>query len=321
MNDTQKLVQPCSRTEQVWVTDAAAKVLDALPYPRLYLDFETVTLAVPRWAHMQPYSTQVPFQWSCHIESENGMLQHAMFLDVSGDDPRRAFAESLADTVGVSGPVIVYFQGFERSRIAELAALFPDLTERLDAINRRVIDLLPLTRRSFYHPRMRGSWSINAVLPCIAPDLDDGYIEVTSSTDAQGAYCRIVHPATPGHTRQALAQALRAYCTLNTLAMVRLAGFLSECRSWRYYMPGFAPAAPSHSPHSCAGPDGSLLALQAQELLRRRCLAAGSRMVSDPIAWLQRQLKIGYSRATGLVATLEASGVLSPLVYRERCGD
>ena len=73
-----------------------------------------------------------------------------MFLDVTGDDPRRQFAQSLEEVVGDTGPILVYFQAFEKSRIAELAALYPDLAERLEAINDRVIDLLPLTQVFLY---------------------------------------------------------------------------------------------------------------------------------------------------------------------------
>ncbi|MDQ6997064.1 MAG: DUF2779 domain-containing protein, partial [Mariprofundus sp.] len=64
------------------------KALKELPWPRYYLDFETVGLAVPRWKGVRPY-VQVPFQWSCHIHREERQMQHVEFLDVSGDDPRR----------------------------------------------------------------------------------------------------------------------------------------------------------------------------------------------------------------------------------------
>ena len=87
-----------------------------------------------------------------------------MFLGVSGDDPRRACAETLVSSLGDEGPVFVYFQSFEKSRIAELAKLFPDLADDLLAINRRIVDLLPIARANYYHPEMKGSWSIKSVL-------------------------------------------------------------------------------------------------------------------------------------------------------------
>ncbi len=227
LNETQQRIQRVSQTGVAELTHEAADTLAELPYPRYYLDFETINLAVPRWALTSPYSTQVPFQWSCHTEQAAGQLQHAMFLDVSGNDPRRACAETMIAALGTDGPVFVYFQAFEKGRIAELAALFSDLAPALHAINERIVDLWPLARVSYYHPAMRGSWSIKAVLPTIAPELDYTQLAVGHGGAAQDAYREILHPSTQDAVKQELTQGLRDYCTLDTLAMVRLAWFLA----------------------------------------------------------------------------------------------
>ena len=225
LNETQQWIQRISQTGVAELLPQAGKVLEDFPYPRYYLDFETITLAVPRWAKTRPYSTQVPFQWSCHIETSQGQLQHEMFLSVTGDDPRRACAESMIAALGNDGPVFVYYQSFEKSRISELAKLFPDLADALLAINERVVDLLPIARANYYHPDMKGSWSIKAVLPTIAPDLDYTQLTVGNGGDAQAAYREIVHNKTSKLRKQELTAGLREYCTLDTLAMVRLVWF------------------------------------------------------------------------------------------------
>ncbi len=233
LNGMQKWIQRVSQTGVVELLPQATQVLKDLPYPRYYLDFETITLAVPRWAKTNPYRTQVPFQWSCHIETAQGQLQHEMFLSVSGEDPRRACAESMIAALGNDGPVFVYYQSFEKSRIAELAKLFPDLATALLAINHRVVDLLPIARANYYHPDMKGSWSIKAVLPTIAPDLDYTQLNVGNGGEAQEAYREIVHPDTPDSRKQALTEGLREYCTLDTLAMVRLVWFFEGFQPYK----------------------------------------------------------------------------------------
>ncbi len=76
---------------------------------------------------------------------------------------------------------------------------------------------------------MKGSWSIKAVLPTVAPDLDYAALgEVRDGTAAQAAYAEILEEATPPDRRQGLIDALRDYCRLDTLALVRLARFLEE---------------------------------------------------------------------------------------------
>lgn len=206
----------------------AKAILDALTCPRYFLDFECIQFAIPIWPGTNPYQ-QLPFQWSCHIQHDNGPLQHEEFLDTSGTDPRRGFAESLITVCGGAGSIIVYNQSFEKRIIRELAAMFPDLSERLLALNERIFDLLPLVRRHYYHPAMKGSWSIKNVLPCLVPELNYAQIgQVQDGTQAQAAYLDIINVDTPGTDKAALTRDLREYCRLDTYAMVGIAEALTH---------------------------------------------------------------------------------------------
>ena len=205
--------------------DLAGEMLSRLPYPRYYLDFETVQFVVPEWAGTRPYN-QLPFQWSCHVEEEDGNLRHVDFLDTSGEPPMRRFAESLVDALGDGGPILVYSMSFEKGRVHELAGTFPDLARRLHAIAGRMVDLLPIAQEHYYHPAMKGSWSIKAVLPTIAPELNyQGLAEVQDGTMAQSAYLEAIASNTDPGRRDKLTLALKEYCKLDTLAMVKIAHF------------------------------------------------------------------------------------------------
>jgi len=206
---------------------AAGEKLSALGYPRYYLDFETIQFAVPRWAGTRPYA-QIPFQWSCHIEQADGNLAHTEFLADGLDDPRRSFAETLIATLGSNGPIIVYNAGFERGRMQELAKDFPDLASALEAAILRIVDLLPIAREHYYHRDMRGSWSIKAVLPTIAPDLDYSSLAVAHGGMAQQAFLERLDPNTSHDRRQELTAGLLAYCARDTLAMVRVAHYFQQ---------------------------------------------------------------------------------------------
>lgn len=313
LNETQQRIQRVSQTGVAELTHEAVDTLAELPYPRYYLDFETINLAVPRWALTSPYRTQVPFQWSCHTEKATGQLQHAMFLDVSGNDPRRACAETMIVALGGSGPVFVYFQAFEKGRIAELAALFSDLAPALLAINERIVDLLPLAQVSYYHPAMRGSWSIKAVLPTIAPELDYTQLAVGHGGAAQDAYREILHPCTPDSIKQKLTQGLRDYCSLDTLAMVRLAWFLGGYSVWTF-LPNLDDCIPSplESSNTNLRPDPMLV--NAAEAFRQYCIKNNTRMVLGPTSYLERHLKVNFSHATYLLNQLEMFDILLPQI-------
>ena len=146
----------------------------------------------------------------------------------------RAFAESLLTTLKTAGPILVYNQAFEGRIIRELAARFPDLEAALTALLPRLVDLLPLTRQHYYHPDMKGSWSIKAVLPTIAPDLDYATLDgVQDGGQAQQAYLEAITPETPTTRKKAIERSLKAYCGRDTEAMVRLAHFLMGPASQR----------------------------------------------------------------------------------------
>ena len=209
---------------QVELHPEAGKIIAALPYPRYYLDFETINPAVPIWAGTRPYM-QVPFQWSCHIETAKGVITHCAFLADGQSDPRRPFAESLIEAVGTDGPIFVYNAPFECSRMQELSEGYPGLASSLNAAIDRIVDLLPIAREYYYHPDMRGSWSIKAVLPTIAPDLAYDNLEVANGGMAMDAFAEIMNPDTSIERRQQLHNALLLYCERDTLAMVRIAHF------------------------------------------------------------------------------------------------
>ena len=222
-----QLVWRATKSGQADLSPEAGKIIAMLPYPRYYIDFETINPAVPIWAGTRPYM-QVPFQWSCHNETEKSVMTHSAFLSDGHTDPRRPFAESLIEAVGNFGPVFVYNAPFERSRMQELAEYFPDLESSLTAIIKRLVDLLPIAREHYYHPDMRGSWSIKAVLPTIAPDLRYDNLEVANGGMAQDAFTEIMQAETLPERRQQLRDALLTYCERDTIAMVRIAHYFED---------------------------------------------------------------------------------------------
>ena len=103
--------------------------LNTLTYPLYFLDFETQQDAVPQYPGTHPYQ-QIPFQYSLHIiEYEGGPLIHKEFLGESGQDPRRAIAESLCNHIPKDVCTLAYNKAFECGRLRELANTFPDLAD------------------------------------------------------------------------------------------------------------------------------------------------------------------------------------------------
>ncbi|UCE89675.1 MAG: DUF2779 domain-containing protein [Pseudomonadota bacterium] len=218
-SDRHLWVRNVTVTGRAELRPGAAHTLEMLAYPRYYLDFECIQFAIPAWRGTSPYQ-QLPFQWSCHIEREGQALEHHEFLDTCGQDPRREFAERLLAACGERGPIVVYNQSFEKRIIRELADSFADLRVPLLALPERVFDLLPVVRAHYYHPHMKGSWSIKNVLECLVPELSYRHLAgVRDGTQAQAAYLDIVFGDLSVHERQTLTENLRRYCKRDTFAM------------------------------------------------------------------------------------------------------
>ena len=215
-------VAASTRTGETFVSADLRRLLAGIDYPRSYLDFETITFVVPRWLGTRPFQ-QLPFQYSLHTESHDHTMRHDAFLDASGQPPLQGLVENLLNAIEKKGPVIVWNQGFEGARLRELAQLFPQHAKDLLALVGRMVDLLPIYRQHYYHRDMRGSWSIKAVLPTIAPELDYGTLGVADGGEAQNAYLLVCDPATSAAKRERLRGQMLAYCERDTWAMVRLA--------------------------------------------------------------------------------------------------
>jgi hypothetical protein len=201
--------------------------LSALHYPLYFLDFETDAPAIPRFVGLGPFGS-FPFQFSLHILTSDGSLTEAPgYIHTDPSDPRHAVAEALLSQIGPEGTLIAYNASFEKGVIKELASFFPDISAPLLSFPPRFADLLDIFRKYYIDPAFGGSNSIKAVLPVICPDLSYSALEVGNGQDAQAAWACLISTPDPAEKTK-LADALRTYCGLDTMAMVRLYRVLQE---------------------------------------------------------------------------------------------
>ena len=205
--------------------------LAELSYPIYHLDFETFQLAIPIWEGCVPYE-QIPFQYSIHIENQDGKIEHREFLAKEGIDPRLTLAENLCRDIPVGGCVLAYNMSFEKTVIRKLAEQFPDLSDHLICIHDNIHDLMvPFQRQYYYSAAMKGSYSIKYVLPALFPndpELDYHSLEgIHKGDEASAAFADL-----PNHTPEEISvirNNLLKYCGLDTFAMVKVLGKLKQC--------------------------------------------------------------------------------------------
>lgn len=222
LSERQRRAATCVQTEEPWFSTELPTELAKLEYPLCFVDFETVNPAVPRFAGMRPYD-HLPFQWSVHVQRAHGAEpEHFEFLAMDTSDPRAAFISSLCETLGERGSIVVYNQQFESQRLSELAAWLHEYAKRIENIQNRMWDLLPVIRNHVYYPAFRGSYSLKSVLPALVPEMTYEGMEVPDGQAAGLAWESLTRDRLDGAGRERIKKALFNYCGQDTLAMVNV---------------------------------------------------------------------------------------------------
>ena len=218
------------------------KIIDGInqiKYPIYHLDFETFPCPLPRFSGEKPY-TQSVFQFSLHIEKEPGVCDlnkdHFGYLAKDHKDHREELVKYMCDLIG-EGTVLVYNDSFEKTRIKELAAIFPKYREKLLKINDQIFDLMNIVKTktsmyellgydkeeakliNYYNPSMDGSFSIKKVLPVFS-DLTYEGMEVANGVQAMVTYAKFpkMDKLDFDHKYQKLVE----YCQQDTYAMYKV---------------------------------------------------------------------------------------------------
>ena len=203
--------------------------LQNLTYPIYHLDFETYQQAIPQYKWLKPFE-QISFQYSLHIEYEDGTLVHKEYLAQDSVDSRYELALKLCEDIPRDVTILAYNMSFEKGVIKRLATLFEELSEHLLAINENMQDLMiPFQKKWYVTPSMNGSYSIKYILPALVPEFEKAYKElngVQNGSQAMNAFARL--GSLNDEEKQKLRNSLLEYCKLDTLAMVKVLEILKK---------------------------------------------------------------------------------------------
>lgn len=218
-----------------------AAAINELKYPLYHLDFESFPCPFPRFKGEKPYDQSL-FQFSLHIEREPGVCDkeedHYEYLSKNHNDNRLEMVERMIEYIKPDGgSVVVFNETFEKTRIKELAQLFPQYSEQLMDISSRLFDLFYVVKTNsklfvslgfseeeaktinFYDEELYGSFSIKKVLPIFSELTYKGMV-VGNGMEAVYAYAGYKDMTDEERTHKQ--QALVEYCKQDTWAMVEI---------------------------------------------------------------------------------------------------
>ena len=193
--------------------------LAEISYPAGFLDFETFMPALPVYTGTRPYQT-IPFQWSLHIQEEDGRLTHREFLNDDTHDPRGRLIVSLLDAVPPRGSIVVY-STYEKRILTELGRDYPRYESELASLRDRLFDLLPIIRSSYHNPALPNN-SLKSVVPVLVPGRGYSDLDIQEGSAASALYAGIITEDFTQAERTKIREALLAYCRTDTEALVRV---------------------------------------------------------------------------------------------------
>jgi len=227
LSDLQRRVRDCLITGAPFQDPRLRVELSNIPFPIHFLDFESCSAPLPVIPGTRPFE-QTPFQWSDHILHENGTVEHREYLHDARTDPRRSLTAALLEALDGAGAIVVY-SGFEARTMRELAEVLPDLAAPLvEHVEQRIVDLHRLLHQHYYHPDLRGSFSIKDVLPVVVDGLGYDDLVIRDGSQASLAFSNMTDPDLPAESRELLRTRLLAYCQRDTEAIMRLFQALQE---------------------------------------------------------------------------------------------
>lgn len=202
---------------------AAQEEISSWKYPRMFLDFETDSVPIPKFDDCKPYE-QVPFQYSLTIRYEDGRSEDRNFLYTGKGDPRLALAKQLHEDLENTGSLVAYYVTFEKKVISRLAELYPKLEERFKSCNEKAVDLYDVVKNHVVHHKMKTN-SIKEVLPALLPGLSYEGMDVSNGLEAQINWRKLVREDDLDVKKGMIKSALE-YCDMDVKAMIELTDYL-----------------------------------------------------------------------------------------------
>ena len=200
-----------------------------------FLDFETVSRALPAWNGLGPWRNTAA-QFSYHERDADGAMRHVDYLaegpehpSLPPEDPREPLARFMLEATKNADRIVVY-TSFEATQIKELAFHLPNLRDELMALREKLWDLNPVIAENVYHPGFLGSFSLKEILTPLVPELGYNDLVIVDGKRASVEIARLlfVSGAIRKEERDRVRHDLLEYCKRDTFATVRLVERLAQ---------------------------------------------------------------------------------------------
>ncbi len=225
----QQIQYDCAKSGKAYINTAAIKeFVETIKYPISFLDFELCMPAIPLYEGTSPYQ-HIPFLYSIHRKVHmHETEEHRCFLAESGSEPTRDFMDQLLVDLEEEGDILIFDATHEIKTLHKAIQLFPDKRKAIEAIIKRIKDIsYPFQKKHYYTTAMKGSYSMKALLPAIAPELSFSNLKIQNGVSALAAFEKLNNQEDMFKVLE-IREALIEYCKMDTLGLVKIFSKLEE---------------------------------------------------------------------------------------------
>ena len=224
----QKIVKDCIINDKIFINQNLKYELEKIKLPFYYLDFESMMTIYPVYPNITTHN-QIVTQYSLHKvkDLDFKQMEHFEFIADPKKDCRKQLIKKLIEDLGNEGSIITY-SDFERHIISDLIKLIPELSDKIHAIQERIIDMELIIRNNYYDKNFHGRTSIKKILPVMIENMNYDNLDIAEGGSASAHFAYMAMNMYSKEKEEEIKKELLQYCCQDTLSLVKMHQFLTK---------------------------------------------------------------------------------------------
>ena len=213
-----------TNTEQ-YNTVAIKEFLSKIKQTYCSIDIEVWMPALPHYQNTKPFQ-QIPFLFSMVYEKNGELVKQSYFKPIE-EDNRKEFLLEIINATKPFETILMYDKSLEETVLNQLVDMYPEFMDDVKLLKAKIIDLAePIKQGLYYHPEMRGNFSLKSLSSIINANYDFDKLDVQSGIIAMYMYEALLTEQSQLN-RETSQQQLIEYCELDALVTLELLNYYS----------------------------------------------------------------------------------------------
>ncbi len=211
--------------EQIYKPEVQ-QFISQIKHPYCSLDIEVWMSALPHYQGTKPFQ-QVPFLFSM-IHEQDGELKKFSYFKPIEEDARKEFLETILLLTQPFQTILMFDKSLEEAILNQLAELFPAYQNDITTLKNKIVDLAePIRQGNFYHPDMKGNFTLKSIASLVSEQSGFDNLEIQSGISAMYTYEGLL-VETNDIEKEAIKAQLIDYCEMDALVTYQLLDYFKS---------------------------------------------------------------------------------------------